>query len=273
MKKYVSIFLIFQTIISCIPPGKLSEALDANTILYKKYDSINKKLNDTVVNYANSVNLLKNNVKRLNDSISYYRVLASAPKVLTEGDIFLNQMLDLSLISKSELAAINSVSSFNINKSSWLDAFKATLKTFTGTEAEVKLNKGFIYIEISDKLLFKSGSQSLSTKSQNVLKNLAQLLQAQPELIFMIEGHTDNKNFKGKDLNDNWNLSVQRATAVARILQTKYKIDPKRIITAGRSQYMPVEDNYTKEGRQKNRRIRIVLMPSLSQVMNLKLVE
>jgi chemotaxis protein MotB len=270
MKKYISIFLIFQVITSCIPPGKLSEALDANTMLYKKYDSLNNKLNDTLATYANSVSLLKTNVKALNDSVSYYRLLASAPPVLTEGDSFLNQMLGLSLLTKSEIEAVNNAGESNSNLNSWLLNFKANLKKYTGNDAEVKLNKGFIFIEISDKLLFNSGSQSLSKKSQQVLKTLAQLLQAQPDLTFMIEGHTDNKAFKKNAANDNWSLSVNRATAVARILQTKYKINPKRIIAAGRSQYMPIDDNSTKTGRLNNRRVRIVLMPSVTQVMNLK---
>ena len=85
----------------------------------------------------------------------------------------------------------------------------------------------------------------------------------------MIEGHTDNKSVKGKITNDNWSLSVNRATAVARILESNYKIDPKRIIAAGRSQYDPIEDNTTKEGRIKNRRIRIVFLPTFDKVMSL----
>jgi len=88
-------------------------------------------------------------------------------------------------------------------------------------------------------------------------------------LNYIIEGHTDNKAFKKNAFNDNWSLSVNRATAVARILQTKYKIDPKRIIAAGRSEYIPMNDNNTKAGRSNNRRIRIVIMPSMKQLMNL----
>lgn len=88
-------------------------------------------------------------------------------------------------------------------------------------------------------------------------------------MTFLIEGHTDNKAFKSSAKNDNWNLSVNRATSVARILQTKYKIDPKRMIAAGRSQYVPIDDNKTKAGQINNRRIRIVIMPTVTQVMNL----
>jgi chemotaxis protein MotB len=266
----ISLFVIISSITSCIPPGKLSEALDANTILYKKYDSLNNKLNDTLASYANSVSLLKTNVKSLNDSVSYYRLLASAPPVLTEGDIFLNQMLGLSLLTKSEIAAVNNAGESNSARNSWLFDFKANLKKYTGNDAEVKLNKGFVFVEVKNEILFNSGSQTLSKKSQQFLKTLAQLLQAQPDLTFMIEGHTDNKAFKKNAANDNWSLSVNRATAVARILQTKYKINPKRIIAAGRSQYVPVDDNKTKAGRLNNRRVRIVIMPTVTQVMNLK---
>ena len=266
MKKYLLFNCMIFVFASCVPPGKLSEALDANTMLYTKYDSLHNKLTDTVASYTNSVSLLKSNVKSLNDSVSYYRAIASAPTVLTEGDIFLNQMLGLSLLSKSELAGIKTA---NSNNNAWLASFKADMKKYTAADADVKLNKGFVFVDISDKILFSTGSYSLTKKSKLVLATIAKLLQAQPDLSFMIEGHTDSKAFKGKTANDNWSLSVNRATAVARILQTKYKINPKRIIAAGRSQYVPIDDNKTKAGRLNNRRIRIVIMPTVTQVMNL----
>ena len=270
MKKILSIFLFVSLLVSCVPPGKLSEALDANTMLNSKYDSLYNKLNDTIANYANSLLTLNSNVKSLSDSISYYHALAAKPPVLTDGDIFLNQMLGLSLLSKSELPGTEKVSGSNANNDSWLTNFKADLKKYTATDAEVKLNKGFVFVDLSDKILFNSGSYTLTKKSAQVLGTIAQLLKAHPDLNFMIEGHTDSKAFKGKTANNNWTLSVNRATAVARIFQTKYKINPKRIIAAGRSQYVPLDDNKTKVGRSNNRRIRIVIMPGLAQIMNLK---
>lgn len=269
MKKYLSIFSIVIAIASCVPPGKLSEALDANTILNSKYDSLYSKLNDTVANYTNSISVLKSNVSNLNDSIKYYRALAAMPPIITDGDVFLNQMLGLSLLSKSELAGIKTANGSNGNNNVWLANFKAEIKKYTAADADVQLNKGFVFVDISDKILFKTGSYSLTKKSKQVLTTIAKLLQAQPDLSFMIEGHTDSKAFKGNTSNDNWSLSVNRATAVARILQTKYKIDPKRIIAAGRSQYVPIDDNKTKAGRLNNRRIRIVIMPTVTQLMNL----
>jgi chemotaxis protein MotB len=269
MKKHLTSFAIIIAFASCIPPGKLSESLDANTLLTKKYDTLNNKLNDTVASFSASLSSLKGSINNLKDSVSYYRAIASKPPVITEGDVFLNQMLGLSLLSKSELAGIKTTNGNNGGNNVWLDGFKADMKKYTAADADVRLNKGYVFVDISDKILFNSSSYTLTKKSKQVLATIASLLQSQPDLTFMIEGHTDNKAFKKNAANDNWSLSVNRATAVARILQTKYKIDPKRIIAAGRSQYVPVDDNKTKAGRLNNRRIRIVIMPTVTQVMNL----
>ena len=269
MKKYITTILTIISLACCIPPGKLSEALDANTLLSSKYDTLKNKLNDTVANFNTNLSVLKTKVNSLNDSINYYRALASKPPVITEGDVFLNQMLGLSLLSKPELAGIETTNGINGGNNIWLEGFKADMKKYTAADADVRLNKGYVFVDISDKILFNSSSYSLTKKSKQVLATIASLLQAQPDLTFMIEGHTDSKAFKGNTSNDNWSLSVNRATAVARILQTKYKINPKRIIAAGRSQYVPIDDNKTKAGRLNNRRIRIVIMPTVTQVMNL----
>jgi chemotaxis protein MotB len=270
MKRQILIILVTTiSLASCIPPGKLSESLDANTLLNKKYDTLKTKLTDTAANLNNSISALKLNVNNLKDSVNYYRALASKPPVITEGDVFLNQMLGYSLLSKSELAGIKTTKGQNGGNNAWLEGFKADIKKYTAADADVKLNKGYVFIDVSDKILFNSSSYTLTKKSKQILSTIAGLLQAQPDLTFMIEGHTDNKAFKSTAKNDNWSLSVNRATAVARILQTKYKIDPKRIIAAGRSQYVPIDDNKTKAGRLNNRRIRIVIMPTVTQVMNL----
>jgi chemotaxis protein MotB len=269
MKKYILLFATIISIASCVPPGKLNEALDANTLLSSKYDTLKNKMSDTVANLTGSLIVLKSNLNSLQDSVSYYRAIASKPPVITEGDVFLNQMLGLSLLSKSELAGIQTTKGNNGGGNVWLEGFKADMKKHTAADADIKLNKGFVFVDISDKILFNSGSNALTKKSKEILATIAGLLQAQPDLSFMIEGHTDNKAFKKSSSNDNWSLSVNRATTVARILQTKYKINPKRIIAAGRSEFIPVDDNKTKAGRLNNRRIRIVIMPSVTQVMNL----
>jgi len=266
MKKYLIPFTIIFALNSCIPPGKLSESLDANTLLNKKYDTLKSKLTDTVASFSTNLNRLRGSINNLKDSVSYYRGLVAATPAQTQGDVFLNQMLGYSLLSKSELTGIKAT---NTSNNAWLESFKANLKKYTVADVDIKLNKGYVFVDIPSNIMFTSGSASLNNKSIQILGGIAELLKAQPDVNFLIEGHTDNKAFKENNKNDNWTLSVNRAAAVAKVLQTKYKINPKRIIAAGRSQYLPVADNNTKEGRLNNRRIRIVLMPSVTQVMNL----
>ena len=269
MKKHLTSFAIIIAFASCIPPGKLNESLDANTLLTKKYDTLNNKLNDTVAGFSASLSSLKGSINNLKDSVSYYRGLVSTTPAQTQGDVFLNQMLGYSLLSKSELAGIKATNTSNNANNAWLETFKADVKKYAVADVDIKLNKGFVFVDIPSNIMFATGSASLNKKSIQMLGGIARLLEAQPNLNFLIEGHTDNKAFKGNGRTDNWNLSVNRAAVVAKVLQTKYKIDPKRMIAAGRSEYLPMGDNNTKAGRSNNRRIRIVLMPSMRQLMNL----
>ena len=269
MKKYITPFIIIISIASCIPPGKLSESLEANAKLNSKYDSIQHKLNDTLITFSASLISLKGNINNLKDSVSYYRGLVAATPAQSQGDVFLNQMFDYSLLSKSELAGIVKANGSKGITNAWLESFKADVKKYAVADVDIKLNKGYVFVDIPSNIMFASGSAELSNKSIQILGGIAELLKAQPDINFLIEGHTDNKAFKENNTNDNWTLSVNRAAAVAKVLQTKYKIEPKRMIAAGRSQYLPVADNNTQEGRLNNRRIRIVLMPLVNQLMNL----
>ena len=271
MKKYLLSFSFIIVSSSCIPPGKLTESLDANTLLTRKYDTLKNKLNDTVASFSVRLSRLNTNLNHLNDSLSFYRnqSLALSTPAETEGDLFLNQILGNALLTESELAAIKIGNAANVTKNAWLNELKTDLKKYANNEVDIKLNKGFVFVDIPSNIMFASGSAKLNKKSIQMLGGIAKLLDAQPSLNFLIEGHTDNKAFKGNAKTDNWNLSVNRAAAVAKILQTKYKIDPKRMIAAGRSQYLPVDNNNTKAGRLNNRRIRLVLMPSVKQLMNL----
>ena len=111
-----------------------------------------------------------------------------------------------------------------------------------------------------------SGDAALSKDAKDVLEKVARVLNNQPEMEVMVEGHTDNKAFKdGAAIKDNWELSVQRAASVVRVLQDDYNVDPARLIPAGRSYYTPIASNDTKEGRAQNRRIKIIILPRLDQ--------
>ncbi len=146
---------------------------------------------------------------------------------------------------------------------------KSALADVNDTDVEIKVEKGVVYISISDKLLFRSGSYTVTKQAEAVLGKVAQVLNANPDISILVEGHTDNVPIKNAVLEDNWDLSVKRATSVTRILQQKYNIDPKRMTAGGKGEYSPIESNDTEEGRAKNRRTRIVILPELDQFFKL----
>ena len=147
---------------------------------------------------------------------------------------------------------------------------KSVLKDgFTDEDIQVSVEKTVVYISIADKLLFKSGSSTISANAKTVLGKVAEVIAAQPSLEVMVEGYTDNKPINTNCVQDNWDLSVSRATSVIRVLHNDFKINPSRLVAAGRSEYTPLESNDTVEGRARNRRTRIVLMPKLDQFFEL----
>ncbi len=132
-------------------------------------------------------------------------------------------------------------------------------------DIQVNVEKGVVYISIADKLLFKSGSYEVSDRAKEVLGKVAAIVKDKPDFECMVEGHTDNVPIKNPVLQDNWDLSVKRATSIVRILQLDYGIDPKRLVAAGRSEFVPLEANTTPEGRSRNRRTRILVLPKIDQ--------
>ncbi|SDX39539.1 OmpA/MotB family protein [Aequorivita viscosa] len=137
-------------------------------------------------------------------------------------------------------------------------------------DINIDINETVVMITISDKLLFSSGSARVNPKANNLLKRLADVINSEPALEVMVEGHTDSQTVKpGAYVKDNWELSVQRSTGVIRKLQNDYGVDPAKLIAAGRSSYHPLTENDTKEGRAKNRRTRIVILPNLDKFLAL----
>lgn len=136
-------------------------------------------------------------------------------------------------------------------------------------DIQIEVEKTVVYISIADKLLFKSGSASVSEKAKEVLGKVAKVISSRPEMEVQVEGYTDNVSISNDTMKDNWDLSTSRATAVVRVLQKDFDIDPKRLIAAGRSEYVPIETNDTPEGRATNRRTRIVILPKLEEFFDI----
>ena len=148
-------------------------------------------------------------------------------------------------------------------------SLKGVLGNMSDEDIEINVEKGVVYVSISDKLLFRSGSYTVTSRAREVLGKVAKVVNDKPELEFMVEGHTDNVPINKDGIQDNWDLSVMRATAVVRILEKDFAVAPSRMTAAGRSYYLPIADNDTAANRAKNRRTRIVVLPKLDQFYDL----
>lgn len=136
-------------------------------------------------------------------------------------------------------------------------------------DVNVQVDKTAVFINLSDKMLYYSGSSNLTKRAKEVLGKVAQIIQDRPDLEVMVEGNTDNVPISTDAVQDNWDLSVKRATAVVRVLVDEFDVDPARIIAAGRSEYNPVASNDDAEGRSMNRRTRMIILPKLGQFYDL----
>ena len=142
---------------------------------------------------------------------------------------------------------------------------KKSLGNLNDTDVTVNVEKSVVFISLSDKMLFKSGSSDLSARAREVLAKVATVVNDKPDMEVLVEGHTDNVPISRDCLKDNWDLSASRAITITRVLQNEYNVAPARITAAGRSEYVPLATNDTPEGRSTNRRIRIVILPKLDQ--------
>lgn len=129
----------------------------------------------------------------------------------------------------------------------------------------INIDETVVMISISDKLLFNTASYRISNKADDILQKLADVINSEPSIEVMVEGHTDSRSIHNAKVQDNWDLSVLRATSVVRKLQNEFGVDPEKMIASGRGEYQPLVGNDTKEDRSKNRRTRIVLLPNINK--------
>ncbi|MGJ8666053.1 MAG: OmpA family protein [Patiriisocius sp.] len=178
----------------------------------------------------------------------------------------------LANVDQNELAnartledSMNLIVSYNLKKN-----LSNEFMTEDSDDIQVSIDETVVMITISDKMLFNSGSYRVNSKADNLLKRLADVINSEPAMEVMVEGHTDAQTVKdGAAVKDNWDLSVERSTAVIRKLQEDFNVDPSKLIAAGRSSYHPLTENDTKEGRATNRRTRIVILPNLDKFLAL----
>ena len=239
----------------------------------------NEKLKGQVQTSKSNLQLREEQISDLKDQINDVRVLR---------DKQLSQVDDLTTLSQSASENIKETLSQLENKDKYINLLqaaktradsinlalavnlKSVLKTgIDDADVEVKVDKTVVFVNLSDKMLFTSGSANLTSRANDVLGKIAQIVKSRPDLEVMVEGYTDSQPIKTSCLQDNWDLSVKRSTSVVRVLQTNYGIDPNRLIAAGRGQYNALESNDTAEGRSINRRTRIIILPKLDQFYDL----
>ena len=291
-KVYLLIAMASLAMFSCVSPKKLEaekakySELSGNYLdMQAKYRDLQEELkkcqNESALKISDlstRKSALETQISDLNKQIDYLK---------NNNNTVLNQLKDLSVVTGSQAESIKK-SLENIGakdiyikdlqgsiarKDSLNMALVMNLKGAIGNlddkDINIKVDKGVVYVDISDKLLFKSASYDVTDRAKEVLGKVAKVLNNQPEIEFLVEGHTDSLPIKSPGILDNWDLSVKRATTVVRILQDTYGLDPKRMTAAGRSQYLPMADNSTAEGRAANRRTRIVILPQLDQFFKL----
>jgi len=143
------------------------------------------------------------------------------------------------------------------------------LISFQDNGLTIDIRNGKVYVSLEERLLFESGKTDVDAKGVEAIKNLCKVLEREPDITILIEGHTDNVPIKSATIKDNWDLSVLRATAIVRIMTGASKIDPRRLTAAGKGEFFPVDKANTAEARRKNRRTEIILTPKLDELFQI----
>jgi len=277
----VIILFIFILISSCVSKKKYldienrvqlaedNEQLCKNDL--KTQQNENLILNTKLINEVNKVN-------KLEKQIDYFK---------STNTNLLDRLSDLSVVSKTgaesikqSLEALNEQNRYIKDLTSSMQRkdslnlvlvmnLKRSLDDFDDDDINIEVKKGVVYVSISDRMLFKSGSYKISNRAEEVIGKIAKIINDHNELDILVEGHTDNVPIATDCISDNWDLSVKRATSIVRLMQTKFGVEPERMTAGGRSEYIPKSTNETTEGRAINRRTEIVILPKLDQFFEL----
>jgi chemotaxis protein MotB len=261
-KTRFSLFLSLLVVLfftSCVSQKKYQEALTREQGLIGQ----NTQLNDEIVRLKTQVeNLQKDNARliaQVDEALKKYSQ-ASGQANLTQQQLETEQrrLLELRRLLQQQSEAVE-----NLRKK-MADA----LVGFNSNELTVFTKNGRVYVSMQESLLFPSGSAVVNEKGKTALQTVAQALNNNPDINVVVEGHTDSIPIR-RSFEDNWALSVARATSIVRILTNIYAVDPTRVTASGRSYFEPVEGNSTPEGRARNRRTEIILAPKLDQILQL----
>ncbi|WP_026978082.1 OmpA/MotB family protein [Flavobacterium tegetincola] len=264
MKKvFLALSLVAMVATSCGTKKKIAELESKNKEIQDLLNTATVKLNTCLSEkegMLGQLDFLKKNNSDLINNMGNMTTLTTkgaenvekALESIKEKDLKITRMQDA--LTKKDSVTLALVSSL-----------KRTVG-ISDPDIEINVEKGVVFISIADKLLFKSGSYVVSDRAKEILGKVAKVVNDKPEFECMVEGHTDNVPFTSNGtLLDNWDLSVKRATSIVRVLAKDYGVNPKRLIAAGRGEYVPLVENTSADNRMTNRRTRIVVLPKIDQ--------
>ena len=274
MKRIIFALCLLIAVTSCVSKKKYMVAENGRLAALSRERVLNRNLGqqkDEIAKLKQQITDLMSDTTRLGQAIRDYR--KSLYSNLSEQEK-LNMLLKEKMEKLAEReATINKlqaeVDAQNARLQSLLNSVKDALLGFSSDELTVTEKNGKIYVAMTDKLLFESGSAQVNKQGKEALGKLAEVLKKQHDIDVFIEGHTDNKPIKTVQFKDNWDLSVVRATSVVRILTKDYGVNPLQILPCGRGEFMPVDNNESVEGRAHNRRTEIIMAPKLDKLMDI----
>ena len=247
--------------------------------LQQSWDRLNDKSNETSLYLKRSRDSVAQAIKEIQSLEKEFTLLKENSDLKIQESIAKNNtLLKQIALKETELqsrgARVDQLEQMIEDQKKALNDLKERLSSallnYKGKGLTVEQRNGKVYISMENKLLFKSGSWVVEAEGVQALEQLAKVLEENPEITVLIEGHTDNVPFTSKGaLESNWDLSTKRATAVVQILLKNKQILPQNLTAAGRSEYVPIAPNSSAEGRAANRRIEVVLSPSLDEITTL----
>lgn len=274
MKLIVYVVCIMALVTSCVSKNKFTIAESGRLAALSRERALKKDLShsrEDIERLQNQINNLMQDTIRMGEALREYRQsLYSNLSAQEKLNVLLKEKMDK--LTERE-ATINELQAeINAQKekvNALLNSVKEALLGFSSDELSVTQKNGKVYVAMSNKLLFQSGSATVNQQGKTALGKLAEVLKKQTDIDVLIEGHTDTQSIKTIQFKDNWDLSVVRATSVVRILTKEYGVNPLQIVPSGRGEYMPVDSNDTAEGRARNRRTEIIMAPRLEKLMEI----
>ena len=274
MKLIVYVVCIMALVTSCVSKNKFTIAESGRLAALSRERALKKDLShsrEDIERLQNQINNLMQDTIRMGEALREYRLsLYSNLSAQEKLNVLLKEKMDKLTEREAtinELQAEIDAQKEKVN--ALLNSVKEALLGFSSDELSVTQKNGKVYVAMSNKLLFRSGSATVNQQGKTALGKLAEVLKKQTDIDVLIEGHTDTQPIKTIQFKDNWDLSVVRATSVVRILTKEYGVNPLQIVPSGRGEYMPVDSNDTAEGRARNRRTEIIMAPRLEKLMEI----